>query len=270
MGVLDDKVVVVTGSTRGIGRAIAEACSEAGAAVVISSRNALAVEETAAALAAKARRVAGAVCDVRNGVDVERLLDETIDAFGRVDVWINNAGVPQGIIPLDEMSEEEACQIITVNVIGTMNGCRVALPYLKKNGGTIINITGKGGGGRPSAYTSVYAASKAAVSSLTKSLAAENRGSPVSIHLLNPGMVPTDFYRDMRVGKNLEARAAGLPNVLSAIGVPPQEAGKLAVEIAAAKPGETTGKTYSAFKRGRMIRGLTRLLAMRVSGKIRA
>lgn len=269
MGTLDEKVVVVTGSTRGIGRAIAEACAEAGAAVMISSRNLLAIEEAAAAMAAKNRRVAGAVCDVRKDKDVERLLEETIDTFGRVDVWINNAGVPQGLIPLDEMSEEEANEIIMVNVIGAMNGCRVVLPYLKANGGIIINITGKGGDGKPSAYTSVYAASKAAVSSLSKSLAEENKGYPVSIQLLSPGMVPTDFYKNMRVGKNLKTRAASVPHVLDAIGVSPKEAGRLAVNIAAENPGEKTGQTYNVFSGGKMVRGILRLMKMRMSGKIK-
>lgn len=268
METLDDKVVVVTGSTRGIGRAIAEACAAAGAAVMISSSNALAVEETAAALAEKNQRIGGAVCDVRKAADVERLLKDSIDAFGRVDVWINNAGVPQGVIPLDELSEDEANQIIMVNLIGTMNGCRVVLPYFKKNGGTIINITGKGGDGKSSAFTSVYAASKAAVSSLTKSLAEENAGSPVSIHLLSPGMVPTDFYRDLRVGRNLESRAASIPHVLEAIGVPPEAAAKLAVKIAAETPGVRTGLTFSAFKGGRMVRGIARIMKMRITGKI--
>ncbi|MFA5867577.1 MAG: SDR family oxidoreductase [Actinomycetota bacterium] len=270
MGALDGKVVVVTGSTRGIGRAIAEACAAAGAAVVVSSRTSLAVEETVAAFAARDWRVAGVTCDVRKAEDVERLLNESIDIFGGLDVWVNNAGIPQGMIPLDEMTEDEANEIIEVNVIGTLNGCRAVLPYLKKNGGVLINITGKGGDGKASAYMSVYAASKAAISGLTKSLAAENKDYPVSIHLLSPGMVPTDFYKDLRVGKNLESKAAGVPYVLEAIGVPLEEAGRLAARIAAQKPGEKTGLTYNAFSGGRKARGLLRLIKMRLSGKIQA
>jgi glucose 1-dehydrogenase len=269
MEVLDGKVIVVTGSTRGIGRAIAEACAAAGAAVVVSSRTTLAVEETVASFASRNWRVAGVTCDVRNTDDVERLLKESIDVFGGVDVWINNAGISQGIIPLDEMTEEEANEIIKVNVIGTLNGCRAALSYLKEKGGSLINITGKGGDGKPSGYTAVYAASKAAVSSLTKSLAEENKDYPVSINLLSPGMVPTDFYKDMRVGKNLEARADSVPYVLEAIGVPPEAAGQLAVKIAAQKPGERTGRTYNAFSGSRMAWGILSLMKLRVSGRIK-
>lgn len=267
---LNGKVVVVTGSTRGIGRAIAEACASAGASVVVSSRTSLAVEETVASLAARDWRVAGVTCDVRNSDDVERLFNESIDIFGGIDVWINNAGIPQGVIPLDEMAEDEANEIIKVNVIGAMNGCRVVLPYFKKRGGVLINTTGKGGDGKVSAYTAVYAASKASVSSLTKSLAEENKGFPVSIHLLSPGMVPTDFYKDLRVGKNLEARAASVPYVLEAIGVPLEEAGRLAVRIAAETPGKKTGSTYNAFSGLTMARGIFCLIKLRMSGKIRA
>lgn len=265
---LNGKVVVVTGSTRGIGRAIAEACAQAGASVVVSSRNSLAVEEAVAELAARDMRVTGLKCDVQQIEDVERLLEATVDTFGKLDVWINNAGVPQGIIPLEEMSKEEIKGIILTNILGTMNGCRVALPHLKKNGGILINLTGKGGDGKPSPYTSVYAASKAAVSSLTKSLAEENKKYPVSIHILIPGMVATDFYHDLRVGKNLEARAASVPHVLEAIGVPADEVGRLAVNIAAETPGTRTGRAYSAFKGKRRYMGILRLIKMRMTGRL--
>jgi glucose 1-dehydrogenase len=268
VGPLSDKTVVITGSTRGIGRAIAEACAEAGASVVVSSRNPLAVEETIAELAGRGYEVTGVKCDVKNANEVQALLDAAIAAYGKVDVWMNNAGLPQGVIPMDEMTEEEAAEIVRVNVLGVINGSRTAIRYFKENGGILINMTGKGADGDASPYTSVYAMTKAAVTSLTKSLAEENKGYPISIHLLSPGMVATDFYRDLRVGKNMEARAAAVPKVLEAIGMPPEDSGKLVVEIAAQKPGEITGKTYSVFRGSKMIKGIMRLMVMRMKGEI--
>lgn len=266
---LAGKVIVVTGSTRGIGRAIAEACALAGAAVVVSSRNKLAVEETVADLAARNLRVTGVKCDVTEADDLERLLEEAIDTYGRVDVWVNNAGLPQGVIPLDEMTETEAAEIVRVNVLGVVNGSRIALRYFKENGGILVNMTGKGYDGKASAYTSVYAMTKAAVTSLTRSLAEENKSYPISVHLLSPGMVPTDFYRDMRVGKNLEARAAKVPIILDAIGVPPEETGRLVVAIAAQEPGAVTGGFYNAFSGARRWRGMMRMMRLGMSGKLR-
>jgi NAD(P)-dependent dehydrogenase (short-subunit alcohol dehydrogenase family) len=267
VGVLSGKTVVVTGSTRGIGRAIARSCAEAGASVVISSRNALAVEETVGEFAALGFSVTGIKCDVKNQEEVDRLLDAAIAAYGKIDVWMNNAGLPQGVIPMDEMTEAEAAEIVKVNILGVMNGSRAAIKYMKENGGILINMTGKGADGKASPYTSVYAMTKAAVTSLTKSLAEENKGCPISIHLLSPGMVATDFYRDLRVGKNMEARAAKLPAVLKAIAVPPEVSGQIVVEIAAQEPGDKTGITYRAFRGMRMAKGLLRLMFMRTNGR---
>ncbi len=266
---LTGKVVVVTGSTRGIGRAIAEACAVAGASQVVSSRNKLAVEETVADLAARNLSATGVKCDVTEPGDLERLMEEAIAAYGRVDVWVNNAGLPQGVIALDEMTAAEAEDIVRVNVLGVVNGSRVALRYFKENGGILVNMTGKGYDGKASPYTSVYAMTKAAVTSLTRSLAEENKNYPVSVHLLSPGMVATDFYRDLRVGKNMEARAAKVPIILDAIGVPPEETGRLVVAIAAQEPGHTTGGFYNAFSGARRWRGMTRMMRLAMTGKLR-
>lgn len=267
MNELAGKTVVVTGSTRGIGRAIAEACGRAGASVVVSSRNALAVEQTIAEMAASGYTVTGVKCDVINANEVQALLEAAIAAYDKIDVWMNNAGLPQGVIPMDEMTEDEAAEIVKVNILGVINGSRAAIKYMKENGGILINMTGKGADGKASPYTSVYAMTKAAVTSLTKSLAEENKGYPISIHLLSPGMVATDFYRDLRVGKNMEARAAKLPAVLKAIAVPPEVSGQIVVDIAGQEPGDKTGITYRAFRGMRMVKGIMRLMFMRTNGR---
>jgi 3-oxoacyl-[acyl-carrier protein] reductase len=169
---LKDKVIVITGSTRGMGRAIALACAKEGAKVVISSRDESQVKKTCERFKLQGFVVSGIAVDVSKPGDIKKLLDHAISTFKKVDLWINNAGLSSGYRYLDEISEEELSQIINVNVTGTLNACRVVIPYfVKQGGGILLNMTGKGGNGKPSPYMTTYAATKAAVTSLTKSLA---------------------------------------------------------------------------------------------------
>ena len=156
---LKDKVVVVTGSTRGIGRAIAEACAREGASVVVCSRKAEAVDAAVNEMQKAGHRVSGIFCDVSSQADLERLLAHATTTWGRVHVWINNAGLSGGLRFLEEMGPEEIAEIVRVNVTGTMLACRLAIPYLLgQGGGVLINMSGKGWRGEASPHTAVYAA----------------------------------------------------------------------------------------------------------------
>ena len=267
---LQDKVIVITGSTRGIGRAAAEACAAEGARVVVSSRNEQAVRETVDALKQRGFSVSGIRADVTLHADLERLLQHAIQTWGRVDVWVNNAGVSSGLRPLEEISEEEITEVVSINLVGTLKACRLVIPYFQQaGGGIIINLTGKGGRGEASGFTAVYACTKAAITSLTKSLAEENKTHRISIHAALPGMVATDFYKDMKTSPRLATMSANVPYVLDAIGVPLEVAGRLFVTIAAQEPGKVTGKVYSAFSGMRMMRGMTKLMRYRAGGKLK-
>jgi len=269
---LADKVVVITGSTRGIGRAMAEACAAEGASVVVCSRDEAAVARAREALRGQGRRVSGIAVDVARPGDLERLLQHALDAWGRVDVWVNNAGLSSGYYLLDELTAADIARVVDVNLFGTLNACRIVLSYfVRHGGGVLVNVTGKGGRGEASPHLTTYAATKAAVTSLTKSLAQEYRRYPISVHALLPGMVPTDFYRDMdrQSSPRLAAEVAGIPYVLRAIGVPASEVGRLVAEIAAQTPGKETGKLYSAFKGRRLARGIAMLTWYRLIGKIK-
>ncbi|MCX5973530.1 MAG: SDR family NAD(P)-dependent oxidoreductase [Coprothermobacterota bacterium] len=183
-GKLKDKVVVVTGSSRGIGRAIAEACAAAGAHVVIGSRSEEAVRRAVSEMQAKGYSAGGIPCDVSKPADLERLLRHTLETWQRIDVWVNNAGLSGGMRPLEEIPSEEIGAIIDTNIKGVLEGCRQVMPIFRKQGkGILINISGLGGKGEPAEFSTVYAASKAAVTSLTKSIArdaasSETRGCP--------------------------------------------------------------------------------------------
>ncbi len=267
---LSGKAIVVTGSTRGIGRAIAEACAAEGARVVISSRRPAAVDEAVRALGQRGWQVTGLPADVSIPGDLERLLQHAIQTWGRVDVWVNNAGLSSGMRLLEDISAEEIANIVATNLTATMWACRLLIPYfLQQDGGILINMSGKGGRGDASPFLAVYAATKAAILSITRSLARENKDYPISIHAVLPGMVETDLYSDVRSSPRTAATVSGIPYVLKAVGVPIDVVGRLFVEIAAQEPGKETGRVYSLFKGGRLLRGIALLMWYRMTGRIR-
>lgn len=267
---LTGKVVVVTGSTRGIGRAVAEECARQGATVVISSRTASAVDEALEDLRAAGHTASGIPCDVRHPNDLELLLAHATDTHGGVDVWFSNAGISLGYGPLDEFSVEEIHDIVDTNLLGVMNASRILIPYFAEHSGILVNTSGRGGRGDATPYTAAYGATKAAVLQFTKSLAAENRRhGNISIHALLPGMVATDFYGpDMRVSPVVEASSRNIPLVLEAIGVPKDAVGRTAAAIAAQAPGALTGRVYSAAGGMRMMTGGAKLAWWGMTGRM--
>lgn len=267
---LKDKVVVVTGSTRGIGRAIAEECARAGAKVVICSRHEASVKEMREILKSQGLSVSGLAADVSVWGDLEKLLRHTIQTWGKVDVWINNAGLSGGMRPIDELSENEITQIIDVNFTGTLKACRLVIPYfVGQDGGILININGKGGRGEASPFLTAYASTKAAVSSLTKSLAREYKEYPISIHSVTPGMVATDFYKDMKTSPKLADNAKSIPYVLKAFGVPVTDVAQFCVRIATQEPGKSTGRNYSLLSGRRLVRAILLMMYYRLTGKVK-
>ena len=268
---MSGKVVVVTGSTRGIGRAIALALAEAGHTVVVSSRSREAVDSLVARIAAKGHTASGVTCDVSSATDLEALLAHTLQHHGRVDVWINNAGVSAGYRPLDELSAHEARSVVDINLGGTVLGCRLAIAHFRANGGGhVINMTGRGYKGDPTPYTAVYAATKTAVASLTRSLAAENRGVPVSVNAVVPGMVATDFYVDIECSPRLEATKDNWRYALEAFGVPLAEVAAEFVRLADLEPGSETGRIYSLLTPARTAQGVFKMMGHRMSGRMKS
>ncbi len=265
---LTDKVVVITGSTRGIGRAVAQICAEEGANVVVSSRKKEAVDDVVDQLRSAGYSVSGAVCDVSKTEDLEKLLKETIEKWNKLDVWINNAGISGGYRFLDEMSPNEIKSVVDINLTSVFQACRVVLPYFMKNGGIILNLSGKGGRGEASPYTSVYAATKTGVVSLTKSLAKEYKTGNISINAVLPGMVETDLLNDVRSDRLREKVEHDLPYVMKAIGTTPQKVSASFVDLIAQKPGDSTGKVYSLLKGKRLFKGIVLLMWYRLTGKI--
>ena len=188
-----DKAAIVTGSTKGIGRAIAEGLLDAGARVAISARN---TQEVAAAAKDLERahpgRVLARPCDVRREDQVAALFAETERAFGGVDILVNNAGV--GLFRnLEEMSLEEWNSVIETNLTGVFLCSRAAIPRMRKRGGGyIFNISSLAGKNAfPSA--AAYNASKFGLNGMSEALMQEVRYDGIKVSYLMPGSVATEF-----------------------------------------------------------------------------
>jgi len=186
MGKLDGLATVITGAGSGIGRASALEFAREGACVLAADLNADSAAETARQIGANAASVG---VDVTSVEQVEHMLQTAVDRFGKLDVLFNNAGVPQSFTPLEESTDALFDRIFEVNVRGVFNGCRAAIPHLKARGGVILN-TASTAGIRPRPGLAVYNASKAAVISLTKTLALEL--APLRIRVVSICPVATD------------------------------------------------------------------------------
>lgn len=267
---LDGKVVVVTGSTRGIGRAVALACARAGATVVVNGRTEGAVRSVLADLRSTGAHVSGVAGSVAEPDDVQRIFDHAIAEHGAIDAWFNNAGLSGGFRPLDEFSTDEVLDIVDVNVAGVMLGCRLLVPYLRDRGGIVVNMCGRGSRGEVAAFGAAYAATKAAIASLTRSVAAENRDAQMlTVCGLLPGMVATDFYSEMTVSPRLADRVDNVFVALDAFGAELDEVGELAVRLAAQRPGTGSGEIHSIISRSRAMRGVFKLMRARMSGRMK-
>jgi 3-oxoacyl-[acyl-carrier protein] reductase len=187
------KVAIVTGGSKGIGRAIAEALSAEGVHTAICSRHPAEAKAAAAAIAAGGgARVAGYVCDLRKFVQVRQFVSAVVSDFGGLDYLINNAGI--GIMkPIEELHPEEWHAVIETNLNGVYYCCHEAIPHLKKRGtGYIINISSlaavnafKGG--------TAYNASKFGLNGFTEALMQDVRYHGIRVSTIMPGSVKTDF-----------------------------------------------------------------------------
>jgi len=191
-----NKSVVITGSTRGIGYGLAEAFLERGCAVTINGRSSEAVNQAVAKLAGKdtGDRLNGFACDVTDFIQVKNLWENASAHFGRIDVWINNAGTAVPMMKFWELSPDQYTDVVTTNLLGTMIGTKVALTGMLAQGyGALYNMEGFGANGRRMRGMTLYGSTKAAVHFIDHSLAEEIEGTSVIMGAIAPGMVITDM-----------------------------------------------------------------------------
>ena len=208
---LSDRVAIVTGSTKGIGRAMAEGLAASGASVVVSSRKQDACETVAAEIQeATGSRVIGIACHVGDWDAVGELIAGVKDQLGRIDVLVNNAGINPARIGPADMTLDYWRKVFAVNVEGPLRTSQLAAPIMRdQGGGSIVNIASMGGysGG---ASICAYAASKAALINLTKSMAQDWASWKVRVNALSPG----PFLSEMMEGG--ERTAPGFKDMVAA------------------------------------------------------
>lgn len=195
---LTDRVAIVTGGSRGIGRGIALELAKRGAKVVVNYHaNADAAQETVKAIEALGSAALAVQADVGTLGDAEKLVKAAVDTYSKIDILVNNAGTTRdGLIAM--MSEADWDTVLNTNLKSAWNCCKAVFrPMMKKRYGRIINITSvvgiAGNGGQ-----SNYSASKAGMIGLTKSLAREFAGRTITVNAVAPGFVGTDMTKDLR------------------------------------------------------------------------
>lgn len=207
MGRLTGKVAIVTGSSSGIGKAIALRYGAEGARVVVTARRLALCEQTVDQIKAKGGEAWAIQTDVADEQQVERLITETVKRYGRLDVLVNNAGIIAGGRRLAETSTKDFDAVMNVNLRGTFFCCRAGFTQMKQQGGgTIINMSSVAGV-QAWAGTGTYSASKHGIMALTKSLADEGRPHHIKVTAICPGGVadelvdasPEDILRSEKI-----------------------------------------------------------------------
>jgi NAD(P)-dependent dehydrogenase (short-subunit alcohol dehydrogenase family) len=195
---LEGRVVIVTGAAGGLGRAFAEGFAAAGAKVVVADIAMAGAEETAAAIKAKPGAAMAVRADVTNAASLEALAARTLEAFGAIDVLVNNAAIYAGIVrtPFTEIAEADWDRIMTVNVKGTWLASKIIAPHLTAHSGSIINISSATVmSGSPQWLH--YVASKGAVVAMTRAMARELGDRGIRVNCLAPGFTLTNASLDL-------------------------------------------------------------------------
>jgi NAD(P)-dependent dehydrogenase (short-subunit alcohol dehydrogenase family) len=240
MGVLKEKVAVITGGTRGLGLGIAKAFSQAGAKVVVASRSQKSIDESVELITQAGGEASGFSVDVSNLSQIEALAAYTVSHFGRLDIWVNNAGTAGPYGPTMGNSPQAVEQVVQTNILGMYYGSRTAMKiFLAQGSGKLINVLGRGDN-TPVPWQNAYASSKAWARSFTKALARETRSSGVGVYAFNPGMVLTDLLTNVEVIEGSEDMLKQYPTVVRLLARSPEIPAQKAVWLASpATNGET-------------------------------
>jgi NAD(P)-dependent dehydrogenase (short-subunit alcohol dehydrogenase family) len=256
---LEDRVAVVTGSTRGLGRAIVEAYAREGARVVVSSRAPEAVDAMTRDLQERGWPATGLACDVTDPEQVEALAAHAVARFGRIDLWVNNAGSSAPWARTLDVPRDSYERVVQTNILGGYYGSVTALrQMLPRGSGKLINLIGLGARG-PAPFANAYGPSKAWVLNFTLGLTREYRRSGVGIFVFGPGMVLTEMLTHIHaIGEEARRGLRLLPLALRLLARSPEEAAARAVWIASSATDGQTGKVYETPRLLRLSQSLAR------------
>jgi len=194
---LDDRVALVTGGSKGIGRGVAEALAREGCALSICARHEDELEEAASALRAYDVEVRPIVADLTEEEDIETLVDETIEAFGTVDILVNNAGTVGPPTSFQEGSTQDWRDLFELNVFAVVTLTRLVIPYMREQEwGRIINISSENGT-QPYPDMMPYSATKGALNNFSKALSKEYADEGILVNTVSPAFIETPLVNDM-------------------------------------------------------------------------
>jgi len=215
---MNKKVIVITGSTRGIGLGMAKKFLDENYCVVFNGRNSETLKKCMSEFRKNGDEVLGVAGDVSLEETSKNIADAALKEYGRIDIWINNAGIPQPYSSFSDLKYGEMKDVLDVNIIGTILGTKTAVNVFKKQGfGKVFNMEGLGSDGRIVEKLAVYGTSKRAIRYFTRAVSKELKGLPVQMGLLSPGMVKTEF---IEISGNLldeveKARMQKVTNILA-------------------------------------------------------
>ncbi len=240
---LTGKVAIVTGSSKGIGKAIAKAFAQQGAHVVISSRKQEAVDAVVEEFTAEGLSVIGVPCHVGEEAQIANLVAQTIAKWDRLDIVVNNAAANPIFGPIQNADSPAFDKIMQVNVKGPWLLCKEAFPHLKSSQGNVINISSIEGV-TPGQGMGLYSVSKAALIQLTNSMAREWGPLGIRANTILPGLIKTKFSQALFVNDQILKTVLG-KQALSKVGEPDDIAG-LAVFLASDAAAFCTGESFTA------------------------
>jgi len=262
-GILNGKVAVITGASQGLGEKIARLFASEAAIVILAARNLLAVEKIASELSSMSFSACGCKCDVQDPKQVESLARFAIQKYGRIDIWVNNAGISGPYGRTFDLPVEKFMAVLQTNVVGIYNGSKTALRhFVPRCSGKLINILGRGDDS-PVSMQNAYASSKIWIKSFTLALAKEYKDSRVGIFAYNPGLMDTDFLRMVEVIEGSEDRLKVMPFLIKNLASSPTHAAQKALWLASSATDGKTGLYVRNRSRLGMLLGLVKKLSSR-------
>jgi NAD(P)-dependent dehydrogenase (short-subunit alcohol dehydrogenase family) len=234
---LKDKVALITGASQGLGRALALAFAREGARVVVNARSEDSVRPVAGEVEDAGAEVLAVAADVSKGADVERLVGESVERFGKIDVLVNNAGLLGPRVAIEDYPEDEWRRIIDANLTGPFLVSKATIPYLSVGASSINLVRGVSGEGR--AEWGAYSVSKFGMEGLNQILAAELAERGIRVNAVDPGGMRTDM------------RAAAYPEEDPKTRITPEENTAVFLYLASDESKEVTGERFKAQEFGR-------------------